>query len=86
MGIVFDPKEGEIYSGKITRIMDFGAFVEIFPGKEGLIHISKISKDRIKSVKDVLKVGQTVNVKLLEIDYQGRLNFSMILDETKSKK
>lgn len=79
-GIVFDPKEGQIYTGKITKIMDFGAFVEIFPGKEGLIHISKISKNRIKSVKDVLKIGQIVNVKLIEIDYQGRLNFSMVLD------
>lgn len=85
-GIVFDPKEGEIYSGKITRIMDFGAFVEIFPGKEGLIHISKISKERVKSVKDFLKIGQIVNVKLVDIDYQGRLNFSMILDDGKNKK
>jgi polyribonucleotide nucleotidyltransferase len=80
-GIVSDPEIGVIYSGKVTRIMDFGAFIELFPGKEGLLHISKISKTRVNKVSDVLKVGQTVEVKLMEIDSQGRLNLSAFLDE-----
>lgn len=77
-GITSDPKSGEIYKGKVTRIQDFGAFVEIFPGKEGLLHISKISKQHVKNINDVLKVGQAVEVKLVNIDSQNRLNFSMI--------
>jgi polyribonucleotide nucleotidyltransferase len=80
-GIVSDPEVGVIYSGKVTRIMDFGAFIELFPGKEGLLHISKISKTRVNKVSDVLKVGQVVEVKLMEIDSQGRLNLSAFLDE-----
>lgn len=80
-GIMSDPEVGKIYKGKIVKIMDFGAFVEIFPGKEGLIHISKIAKERIANVSDVLTAGQVVDVKLMEIDGQRRLNFSMILDE-----
>ncbi|OHD09439.1 MAG: polyribonucleotide nucleotidyltransferase [Spirochaetes bacterium GWD1_27_9] len=80
-GIVSDPVVGEIYPGKIVRITDFGAFVEIFPGKEGLLHISKISKEHVNKVSDILSLNQIVDVKLMEIDYQGRLNFSMILDE-----
>ncbi len=79
-GITSDPKTGEIYKGKVTRIQDFGAFVEIFPGKEGLLHISKISKQHVKNINDVLKVGQVVEVKLVNIDNQNRLNFSMIDD------
>ena len=57
--------------------MNFGAFVEIAPGKEGLVHISKISKERVNKVEDVLNVGDEVTVKLLEIDQQGRLNLSI---------
>ncbi|HQB62492.1 MAG TPA: S1 RNA-binding domain-containing protein, partial [Spirochaetota bacterium] len=72
---------GQIYSGKVVRLMDFGAFVEIFPGKEGLVHISKMSKERVAKVTDVVNVGQVVDVKLLEIDSQQRLNFSMNLDD-----
>ncbi len=75
--IVSDPIPGTIYQGTITRLMTFGAFVEIAPGKEGLIHISKISNKRVAKVEDVLKVGDKVSVKLMEIDKQGRLNFSM---------
>ncbi len=75
--IVSDPEPGTIYKGTITRLMAFGAFVEIAPGKEGLIHISKISNKRVAKVEDVLTVGDSVMVKLMEIDKQGRLNFSM---------
>lgn len=74
--ITKDPEPGEIYAGKVTRIMTFGAFVEILPGKEGLLHISKIAHEKIGKVEDVLKVGDEVMVKLLEIDGQGRLNLS----------
>ena len=74
--LVKDPEPGEIYEGKVTRIMNFGAFVEILPGKEGLIHISKIAKERIDKVEDVLNVGDEVRVKVIEIDSQGRINLS----------
>ncbi len=75
--IVNDPKPGTTYAGTITRLMTFGAFVEIAPGKEGLIHISKLAEKRTAKVEDVVKVGDKVRVKLLEIDQQGRLNFSI---------
>jgi polyribonucleotide nucleotidyltransferase len=78
LGIVSDPEVGRIYSGVVRRIMDFGAFVEILPGKEGLVHISKLSRQRIAVVTDVLKEGQEIPVKLLEIDKMGRLNLSYI--------
>ena len=67
---------GEIYTGKVTRIMNFGAFVEVLPGKEGLLHISKIAKERIDKVEDVLSVGDEVTVKVTDIDSQGRINLS----------
>lgn len=67
---------GEVYVGTVTKIMPFGAFVEILPGKEGLIHISKIAKERIEKVEDVLSEGDQVRVKVLEIDSQGRINLS----------
>jgi len=78
MGIASDPEVDRIYNGTVKRIMDFGAFVEILPGKEGLVHISKLSRQRIAQVTDVLKEGQQIPVKLLEIDKQGRLNLSYI--------
>ncbi len=78
LGIVEDPETGRIYQGTVKRIMDFGAFVEILPGKEGLCHISKLSRSRIEKVTDVLKEGQQIPVKLLEIDKIGRLNLSYI--------
>ncbi len=77
-GIVDDPEVGKIYNGVVKRIMDFGAFVEILPGKEGLCHISKLSKNRVANVTDVLHEGQQIPVKLLEIDKMGRLNLSYI--------
>jgi polyribonucleotide nucleotidyltransferase len=78
MGIVSDPETGRVYNGVVKRIMEFGAFVEILPGKEGLVHISKLSRQRITQVTDVLKEGQEIPVKLLEIDKMGRLNLSYL--------
>jgi polyribonucleotide nucleotidyltransferase len=78
LGIVCDPEVGLVYHGTVKRIMDFGAFVEILPGKEGLVHISKLSRQRINVVTDVVKEGQQIPVKLLEIDKMGRLNLSYI--------
>lgn len=71
------PEVGAIYKGKVVKIMDFGAFVEVLPGKDGLVHISQISDKRIDRVTDVLNEGDEVSVKLMEIDSQGRLNLSM---------
>lgn len=68
---------GEVYDGKVTRLMDFGAFVEILPGQEGLVHVSEISYERVEQVADVLHVGDAVKVKVKEIDDLGRINLSM---------
>lgn len=67
---------GEIYDGTVTRLMTFGAFIEILPGKEGLLHISKMSKERVDKVEDVMNVGDVVRVKVTEIDSQNRINLS----------
>ena len=77
-GITSDPEIGMVYDGTVKKIMDFGAFIEILPGKEGLCHISKLSRTRVEKVTDVLKEGQEIKVKLLEIDKLGRLNLSYI--------
>ncbi|MDO5297218.1 MAG: polyribonucleotide nucleotidyltransferase, partial [bacterium] len=74
--IVRDPEVGEIYEGTVQRIMDFGAFVEILPGKEGLLHVSKLKPYHVRSVEDVVKAGDVIKVKLEEIDNLGRLNLS----------
>ncbi len=74
--IANDPEIGAIYSGKVTRLMTFGAFVEIAPGKEGLVHISKLDVKRVEKVEDVVNVGDQVIVKVTEIDDQGRINLS----------
>lgn len=74
--IVNDPEPGAIYNGKVTRLMDFGAFVEIAPGKEGLVHISRLDVKRTEKVTDVVNVGDEVMVKVLEVDDKGRLNLS----------
>jgi polyribonucleotide nucleotidyltransferase len=76
MGIVKEPEVGEVYSGKVTKIMPFGAFVEILPGKEGLVHISKLDHKRVEKVEDVLKEGDEVLVKVIEITDQGKINLS----------
>ena len=84
--IAKDIEVGQVYEGTVARIMNFGAFIELGGGKEGLLHISKISKERIKNVEDVLKVGDVVKVKVIEIDDQGRINLSKkALEEDKEK-
>lgn len=74
--IAKDPEVGAIYKGRVTRLMNFGAFVEIAPGKEGLVHISRLDVKRVEKVEDVVSVGDEVMVKVTEIDEQGRLNLS----------
>lgn len=74
--ITREPEVGEVFTGPVTRIMDFGAFVEILPKKEGLVHISELAPERVGSVEDVVKVGDTVTVKVIEIDDMGRVNLS----------
>jgi len=75
-GIVEDPEVGKVYTGKVVRIMQFGAFVEILPGKDGMIHISKLDHKRVEKVEDVVNIGDEVTVKVIEIDKQGRVNLS----------
>jgi len=80
-----DVEVGKIYEGRIAKIMDFGAFVTVLPGKDGLVHISEISEERVSSVKDVLTEGQIIKVKVIEIDRQKRIRLTMKkLDETNS--
>jgi polyribonucleotide nucleotidyltransferase len=74
--LIRQPEVGMVYTGKVKKIMNFGAFVEILPGKEGLLHISQIENRRIDRVEDVLKVGDEVQVKLMKIDEQGKLDLS----------
>ena len=74
--IAKDPEVGAIYKGRVTRLMNFGAFVEIAPGKEGLVHISKLENHRVEKVEDVVQPGDEVYVKVTEIDDQGRINLS----------
>ncbi len=75
-GIVFEPEAGAIYEGVVTRIIPIGAFVEFAPGKEGLVHISKLDNKRTEKVEDVCNVGDTMRVKFLGVDERGRLNLS----------
>lgn len=81
--IVKEVKAGEFYEGEVKRIFPFGAMVEFLPGKEGLVHISKLAPYRVGSVEDVVKIGQRVKVHVAEIDPQGRVNLSMISERTK---
>jgi len=79
--LIKEPEPGEIYEGKVTRILttakgSVGAFIEILPGKEGLLHISKMAKERVEKVEDVMNVGDVVKVKVTEIDSQNRINLS----------
>jgi polyribonucleotide nucleotidyltransferase len=75
--ITADVEVGRIYEGKVARLMDFGAFVTILPGKDGLVHISQISNERVEKVSDKLAEGDIVRVKVLEVDRQGRVRLSM---------
>ena len=77
--VVLDPEVGTVFDGKVTKILDFGAFVEFAPGREGLVHISHLAWERVNKVEDVLSEGDKVKIKLFEIDKQGRLNFSIKL-------
>lgn len=74
--ITAEPEIGKIYTGKVTRLMNFGAFVEFMPGQEGLVHISQLAKERVEKVEDVVNVGDEIVVKLVEIDAKGRMNLS----------
>jgi polyribonucleotide nucleotidyltransferase len=75
--ITADVEVGQVYEGKVARLMDFGAFVTILPGKDGLVHISQISDERVERVSDKLKEGDVIKVKVLEVDRQGRIRLSM---------
>ena len=74
--IVREVEVGEIYTGRVTRFLKFGAFVELLPGKEGLCHISQLAKHRVESVEDVVHIGDELQVKVIEIDDKGRINVS----------
>lgn len=75
--ITAEVEVGTVYNGKVVRIVDFGAFVTILPGKDGLVHISQIAEERVANVSDYLEVGQEVKVKVMEVDRQGRVRLSM---------
>ncbi len=77
MAITAEAEVGAIYTGKVARIVDFGAFVTILPGKDGLVHISQIAEERVENVSDYLKEGQDVRVKVLDVDQRGRIKLSM---------
>ncbi len=78
-GIVAEPEVGQIYTGKVASIVDFGAFVTFMPGKDGLVHVSEIKNERVENVRDILSEGQDVKVKLLEVDQRGKVRLSMRL-------
>ncbi len=71
-----DVEVGQTYMGTVTRLMNFGAFVAVLPGKEGLVHISQLAPQRVDKVEDVVKIGDEIMVKVVEIDSQGRINLS----------
>ena len=75
--IVTELEPGMVMNGKVVRIMNFGAFVELAPGKDGMVHISKLSDKRVGKVEDVVNIGDEVTVKVIEIDKMGRVNLSM---------
>lgn len=81
MAITAEAEVGEIYEGTVARIVDFGAFVTILPGKDGLVHISQIAEERVENVSDYLSEGQTVRVKVLDVDQRGRIKLSMKASE-----
>lgn len=85
-GIVREAQIGDQYTGKVRRIMPFGAFVELWPGQEGMVHISKLSSRRIEKVTDVVQIGDTIPVKVIEIDDQGRVNLALDKSETDEEK
>lgn len=84
-GIIKDVEVGEIYEGEVKRILNFGAFVEVLPGKEGLVHVSKMADSFVKDPNEIVKIGDKVKVKVVEIDDQGRVNLSMLLNGEKKQ-
>ena len=78
LSIAKDPEIGDEYTGNVVRIMDFGAFVELAPGKDGMIHISKLAKERVEKVTDVVNIGDTVKVKVIKIDDKGRIDLKLV--------
>ena len=74
--IVFVPEVGALYYGKVVRILQFGAFVELAPGKDGMVHISKLANHRVNKVEDVVNIGDMIWVKVTDIDEKGRVNLS----------
>jgi polyribonucleotide nucleotidyltransferase len=85
-GMVKEVEVGEVFQGTVRKIMEFGAFVDLIPGQSGLVHISKFVPNQIKSVKDVVKEGETIPVKVIGIDDLGRINLSAIDAGFKPKK
>ncbi|HIC46321.1 S1 RNA-binding domain-containing protein, partial [Methylophaga sp.] len=85
--ITAEVEVGKIYEGRVAKLMDFGAFVTILPGKDGLVHISQISEERVENVSDKLSEGDLIQVKVLEVDRQGRIRLSMkaVNEETKEE-
>jgi len=83
--IVMEPEVGEIYEGTVVKIMDFGAFVQIMPGTDGLVHISQLANHRVNKVSDIVKEGDRIKVKVLEINRDGkiRLSHKAVLEEEK---
>ena len=83
--IVMEPEVGEIYEGTVVKIMDFGAFVQIMPGTDGLVHISQLANRRVNKVSDIVKEGDRIKVKVLEINRDGkiRLSHKALLEEEK---
>ena len=79
--IVYVPKAGDEFDGKVVRIMDFGAFVEILPGKDGMVHISALAPGRIEKVEDAVKIGEHIKVKVVEVDHMGRINLTRIMPD-----
>jgi polyribonucleotide nucleotidyltransferase len=84
-GLVREVQPGETFEGEVKRILPFGAFVEVLPGKEGMVHVSKMSTEFVKDPNDVVQIGQKVKVRVSEIDDQGRINLSMLFGEDADK-
>jgi polyribonucleotide nucleotidyltransferase len=76
-GLTASPEIGRIYDGKVRKVVDFGAFVEILPGTDGLLHISQLADERVDSVTDVVKEGDEIPVKVLDVDRQGKIRLSL---------
>ena len=85
-GITAEAEVGKTYMGKVKRIMDFGAFCEFLPGKEGLVHVSELSDKFVKKAGDIVKVGDTFPIKVIEVDELGRVNLSKKQAEATTKK